>query len=147
MSARTADPTIAAALERYRRGAELLQPAVRELQAALRLLERHPDYLETLRAREEWERRTDALRKRKGWAASSLPFAPHLTLAYWLHNCIHGLMHDTPVGEGPAAACEDLADDGAAVERSMLLAIETEARDLACFAARRRRRAGARRAA
>ena len=115
-AAATRDP-IHTARARMLAAARYYQNAIREVQAAMRGLERTPDFRLTVR------------RQKAG-----RPSSESLTLAWWLHNCCLSALND-----GRDEVAEWLREDarGGAAERSMRDFIETEERDLARIAKRR----------
>lgn len=78
------------------------------LRALLARLKAHPDFAKTQR-------------RPRGAA-----IGPHLTLAFWLHNCVHSALHDAPIDE----AHTWLLDDAYHAPRTMRLFADTEARDI-----------------
>jgi hypothetical protein len=88
VAAATSDPIILAALARSLAAGELVRRARIELLEAMAALERHPEY----------QRAERAMRRRPG-----APSRETRTLAWWVHNTIHGTLFDLAVLEVPEA--------------------------------------------
>jgi len=116
------DPIIRKAMERMVRAARDAFHAKAQLGEALRDLERHPDYIGSERAKK---------------ACGSV--VPSLTLAWWVHNCAHGALHDAELEEVGDWLLVDA--DPRRAEATMRQFIETDKRDSKRIARKRRRAA------
>ena len=121
MSARNVDPIIAAAQDRLRVAADLIERGRDELRAIMAALEQHPDFKSTVRVRRRLSPRD--------------PCGPSTTLAWWLHNGTHSTLFDLDLDGAPELLREDA--DPVALARSLRQYIETEAADLARIARKR----------
>lgn len=119
------DPVITDAKRRMLAAAGHYERAIAVLLPAMRALERHPDYARTVRRCRARARSAEAL-----------------TLAYWLHSCCSSGLNDG--GDDAGKWLREDATGGA--ECSMELWIDTEERDLARIARKRRARGAPRRA-
>ena len=113
-----ADPIVRRAQERMLRAARAALEAKDQLTWALQDLARHPDYIRTARA----------MRKGKTLGAS-------LTLAWWAHGCIRGVLQDAKLEDAADWLFED--SNPRRMAATLRLFVDTEARDLARRARRR----------
>src|SRR5262249_21404223 len=116
-----ADPVIRRALEQMVRAARQAVEARGQLNDARRALERHPDYI-----------KAEAARRRSSEVGS-------LTLAYWVHGCILGALHDAELDEVGDWLLVDA--DPRRARASLGRFIADDQRDRALFARRPARKA------
>ena len=116
MKGRTGDPIIQKARRHMVRARPLFREAVKELEAAQRGLERHPDFKMSVKA-----------------DAAGKPARERITLASWYHSGILSILDDMRPTDAASCISNDLRGNA----RTMELFIRDEEEVLAAQAARR----------